>query len=206
MAAATMAPSLRYMSPRQPLELPMTKLYWPVGLAAPYDPALAVGAEAIADGVLPHDTFDATQPCPVHICVNAGDGFREVLCWTAGPNGNGLSYLWVEVGGRPIREVMLRCFDGPAGVRVDWPRLTFSLQGSAETAAVCLERPEDFAQLRFQGAVALSDSAGPWSDRSPGTRLPVPYRVDVVGVQGGDRDAVRWPAALSDAASPSEQR
>ena len=158
MAAATMAPSLRYMSPRQPLELPMTKLYWPVGLASPYDPALAVGAEAIADGVLPHDTFDATQPCPVHICVNAGDGFREVLCWTAGPNGNGLSYLWVEVGGRPIREVMLRCFDGPAVVRVDWLRLTFSLQGSAETAAVCLERPEDFAQLRFEGAVALSDS------------------------------------------------
>ena len=158
MAATAMAPSLRYMTPRQLLELPMTKLYWPVGLAALYDPTLAVGAGAIADGVLPPEAFDASQPCRVHISLNAGDGFREVLCRAAGPNSNGLSYLGVEVGGRPIREVMLRCFDGPAVVRVDWLRLTFSLQGRSETAVVCLERPEDFARLRFEGAVAMSDN------------------------------------------------
>jgi hypothetical protein len=158
MAAPAMAPSLRYMTPRQLLELPMTKLYWPVGLAALYDQGLAAGAGAIADGVLPPETFDATQPCRVHVCVNGGDGFREVLCRTAGPNLNGLSYLWVEIGGRPIREVMLRCFDGPAIVRVDWLRLTFSLQGRSDTAVVVLERPRDFTQLRLEGAVALSDN------------------------------------------------
>ena len=205
MAAAAMAPSLRYMTPRQLLELPMTKLYWPVGLAALYDPALAVGAEAIADGVLPHDTFDATQPCRVHVCLNAGDGFREVLCKPAGPNGNGLSYLWVDVGGRPIREVMLRCFDGPAVVRVDWLRLTFSLQGRAETAVVCLERPEDFAQLRFQGAVALADNVALGATEAPALVYQCPpewtasvYKVEIeMRFAGLPLSALQRPAATN---------
>ncbi|MDQ4067958.1 MAG: hypothetical protein M3203_00525 [Actinomycetota bacterium] len=203
LAPAAMAPSLRYMTPRQLLELPMTKLLWPVGLAALHDETLAVTASAVADGVLPPEAFDSGQPCRVHIGVNPGDGFREVLCRPAGPNRNGLSYLGVEIGGRPIREVMLRCFDGPAVVRVDWLRLSFSLQGHGEPAVVCFDQPEDFGPLRFGSAVALADNVLLGASEAPALVYQCPsewtssvYKVEIeMRFAGMPLSPMRRPAA-----------
>jgi hypothetical protein len=166
-ASAAMASSLRYMTPRQLLELPMTKLYWPMGLTALYDETLAVAAAAIADGTLPFDALDPSQPCEVHISVDNGGGFREVLVRPAGPNGNGLSFLAVEIGGRPIRAVMLRVAEGPGILRIDGLRLAFSVQGLPEPVPVSLDSPEDLAQLRFQGCVSLSDNVLLGSSQAP---------------------------------------
>jgi hypothetical protein len=167
MAPEVMAPSLRYMTPRQLLELPMARLYWPTGLSALYDESLALGAGAIAEGTLPPDAFDPAEPCQVHISVDSGGGFAEVLCRPAGPNRNGLSYLGTEIGGRPIRAVRLRFSDGPSVVRIDWLRLVFSVQGQPEPLAVCFQAPDDFRQLRFEDCAALSDNLVLGSDRAP---------------------------------------
>jgi len=167
MAPVAMASSLRYMTPRQLVELPMTKLYWPMGLTALYDETLAAGAAAIAEGTLPFDALEPTQPCEVHISVDNGGGFREVLCRSAGPNGNGLSFLAVEIGGRPIRAVMLRIAEGPAVVRIDALRLGFSVQGLTDPVQVSLGSPEELAQLRFQGCVNLSDNVLLGSSQAP---------------------------------------
>lgn len=158
MVVEELAPSLRYMTPRQFLELPMTTVYWPFGLASLHNAPLAAAASAIAEGLVPAAAFAATSPTTVRVLVDSGGGFSEAIRTTAGPNANGLGYLSDEVRTRPIRGVMFRCADGPGVLRVDWMNLAFSVAGETEFRLVRIESPEDFKGVGYRNGVPLSDN------------------------------------------------
>jgi len=158
MIVPELAPSLRYMTPAQFLDLPMTTVYWPFGLASLYNPALAAAAAAVADGLLPVDAFCPSSPTTVRVLVDSGGGFSDAFRVDAGPNANGLGYVSGEVRTRPIRGVMFRCADGPGVLRIDWMSLAFSTTGDGERRQVRIESPEDFRRLRYRNGVPLADN------------------------------------------------
>ena len=153
-----MVPALQYLTPRQLLELPMAKVYWPFGMAAMHNPVLGQAAGAILDGTLPAEVFEASQPCLVRVFVDLGGGFDEAVAKPAGPNVNGLSYVLADVGTRPIRGVMLRCSDEPGVLRLDRLVLSFQLRGRAHRHEVRVERSSDFSQVRLRNGVLLADN------------------------------------------------
>lgn len=153
-----LVPTLQYMTPRQLIEIPMAKLYWPFGVAAMHNPQLALATGAVLDRTIPAEAFEAGQPCTVRLFVDSGGGFDEAVCKTAGPNVNGLSYVLGEVATRPLRGVMLRCSDEPGVLRLDWLRLSFDRRGEATPFVVRVEKAGDFGQLQFRNGVLLADN------------------------------------------------
>ncbi|MGI9021997.1 MAG: haloacid dehalogenase [Acidimicrobiales bacterium] len=151
-------PTLQYMTPRQLLGLPMTKIYWPFGAAAMHNPPLALGTGAVLDGTLPPEAFEAGQRCTVGVFVDTGGGFDEAVRVGAGPNVNGLSYVLAEVAAQPLRGVMIRCSDEPSLLRLDRLTLSFSIRGSTERHQVRVETAEQFSQLEFRNGVLLADN------------------------------------------------
>ena len=158
MVVEELAPSLRYMTPRQFLELPMTTVYWPFGLASLHNAPLAAAASAVAEGLVQVDAFAAISPTTVRVLVDSGGGFSEAIRTTAGPNANGLGYVSGEVRTRPIRGVMFRCSDGPGVLRIDWINLSFSVAGETEARRVRIESPEDFKRVSYRNGVPMSDN------------------------------------------------
>ncbi len=154
----SMVPLLQYLTPRQLLELPMAKVYWPFAMAAMHNPQLALAAGAVLAGTLPAEAFEAGQPCTVRVFVDSGGGFDEAVRTVAGPNVNGLCYVLAEVATRPLRAVMLRCSDEPGLLRLDSLTLSFDLAGDAAPHHVRIERPGDFSRLQFRNGVLLADN------------------------------------------------
>ncbi|HYX44920.1 MAG TPA: hypothetical protein VE760_07750, partial [Acidimicrobiales bacterium] len=182
----TMIPMLQYLTPRQLLELPMAKVYWPFGMAAMHNPQLALGTGAVLSGMLPADAFEAVQPCVVRLFVDSGGGFDEAVRKAAGPNVNGLCYVLAEVATRPLRGVMLRCSDEPGLLRLDWLTLSFDLAGEQSPYQVRIERPGDFSRLQFRNGVLLADNVLLGSRAAPEVVYRTPsevastaYRVEV---------------------------
>jgi len=158
MVAPETAGALRHMTPRHLLELPMTKAYWTFALASMYSPPMAMGAAAIAEGLLPQEALDPTQPCQVRVLVDQGGGFGEAMCVLAGPNTNGLCYARAEVGTRPIRAVMLRVGESTALLRVDWMRLVLARQGVPSPTVVAMTGTGGFPATMLQNGRTLSDN------------------------------------------------
>ncbi|MDP8937078.1 MAG: hypothetical protein M3O23_05025, partial [Actinomycetota bacterium] len=158
MVVPAAARALPHMTPRHLLELPMTKAYWTFALASMYSPSTAMAAAAIAEGWLPGEALDPSQPCDVRVLIDQGGGFHETACVFAGPNTNGLCYARAEVGGRPIRAVMLRVGDGTALLRVDWVRLVLARQGEGTPTVVSLTGSDDLPATMLQGGRALSQN------------------------------------------------
>ncbi len=136
----------------------MSKAYWTFALASLYSPAVAMGAAAIAEGRLPAEALDPTQPCRVRVLIDQGHGPREIVRLFAGPNTDGLSYVRAEVAGRPIRAVTLGVGESPALLRVDWMHLVISRQGEAEPAIVDLTGPDGFPATMLQNGRTLCDN------------------------------------------------
>ena len=176
---------IRYMTPEQFLALPMTRMYWPFGMAALHNPPLALAASAIAMGVLPAEAFTAPEPLPVRIFLDAGAGFRENRRVATFTNGYGLSYVREVVESRPVRGVQVGFPDGPGVVRVDWMRLAFSLEGRSDPEVVEIETPEQVRALVRHHAAPLAGNVLYGARMSPeiGFRCPSDwppaYRVEV---------------------------
>jgi FMN phosphatase YigB (HAD superfamily) len=176
---------IRYMTPRQFLELPMTRMYWPFGMAALHNPPLAMAASAIAMGVLPAEAFTPSDPLPVRIFLDAGAGFRENRRIATFTNGYGLCYVREVVESRPVYGVKIGFPDGPGVVRLDWMRLAFSLEGRSDPLVVEIETPEQVRQLRREHAAPLAGNvlygarmAPEIGYRCPGDWPPA-YRLEV---------------------------
>jgi len=167
MAPDELASALRYMTPEQFLQLPMTKVYWPFGLAELYNPQLADTAAAVAEGLFPADAVSAADPCRARVLIDLGGGFTEAASHDVGPNTNGLCFVREEVWAAPIRNVMVRLGDGPAIVRVDWVSLAFSVKDRPEPLVVRIESPEQFETLQHRNAVALAPNLFLASSRPP---------------------------------------
>jgi FMN phosphatase YigB (HAD superfamily) len=150
------ARTLRHMTVRHLLDVPMTKAYWTFALASMYSPRTAMCAAAVADGGLPIEALDPTQPCDVRVLVDRGPGFHDAASVFAGPNTDGLCYARAEVSGRPIRGVMVRVGDGTALLRVDSIRIVLSRQGEPDPTVVALTGADDVVAGMFRGGRALS--------------------------------------------------
>jgi hypothetical protein len=182
----SMVPALQYLTPRQLLEIPMTRIYWPFGMAAMHNRQLALGTGAVLNGSLPAEAFEASEPCHVRVFVDAGGGFDEATRRAAGPNVNGLSFLRAEVATNPLRGVMLRVSDAPGLLRLDWLELSFSLRGRADPLRIRVELPAEFDQLQFRNGILLADNvvlasraAPELVYRPPADVAAVAYRVEV---------------------------
>jgi FMN phosphatase YigB (HAD superfamily) len=167
MAPADLAPALRYMTPEQFLRLPMTKVYWPFGLAELYNPQLATTAAAVAEGLFPAEAVEAADPCRASVLVDLGGGFTEATSRDVGPNTNGLCFVREDVWAAPIRNVMIRVGGGPAIVRVDWLSLSFSVKDRSEPLVVRFDAPEHFETLQHRNAVVLAPNLFLASSRPP---------------------------------------
>ena len=154
----SMAPTLQYLTPRQMLELPMNRVYWPFAMAAMHNPQLALATGAVFDGTLPLEAFEASQPCMARVFVDAGGGFDEALRTVAGPNVNGLCFVRADVTAASVRGVMIRCSDEPGVLRLDRLTLSFSLRGQSAPHVVEVELPDQFGQVQFRNGVLLADN------------------------------------------------
>ncbi len=150
--------TLQYLTPRQLLGLPMTKVYWPFGAAAMHNPRLGLGAGAVLDGTLPAEAFEGGQECTVRVSVDTGGNFSEAMRLSAGPNANGLGHVLADVAAQPLRAVMVRFSDEPGVLRLDRLSLSFSVQGASERHEVRIERADQFAQLEFRNGTRLADN------------------------------------------------
>ncbi len=186
MAPGELASALQYMTPEQFLRLPMTKVYWPFGLAELYSPELATTAAAVAEGLLPAHAVKASDPCRAGVLVDLGGGFTEAAVRDVGPNVNGLCFVREEVWAAPLRNVMLRVGDGPAIVRIDWMQLSFALKDRPEPLVVRIETADQFALLQHRNAVPLAHNLFLAAARAPELVYACPaewsseaYKVDV---------------------------
>lgn len=180
-----LARSLRYMTPKQFLELPMTRVYWPFGLAALYNPPLASTAAAIAAGVLQAHEVPGGEESEARVTLDLGGGFRPEESRTVPVREAGLRFVRDEVLAQPVRGVRIELGDGAGTARVDFLRLAFSLRGHAEAAVVDIEWPEQFAQLRYEDAAVLAPNVVFGARRSPALvyRCPSEWGLDVYKVE-----------------------
>ncbi len=181
--------TLQYLTPRQLLALPMTKVYWPFGAAAMHNPRLGLGAGAVLDGTLPAEAFEGGQGCTVGVFVDSGGNFDEALRVVAGPNANGLCHVLADIAAQPLRAVMIRCSDEPGVLRLDRLSLSFSVRGSSERHEVRIELADQFSQLQFRNGTLLADNVVLASRAAPEVVYRCPpaiadsaYRVEVEAI------------------------
>ncbi|HEX2191660.1 MAG TPA: HAD hydrolase-like protein [Acidimicrobiales bacterium] len=190
----TFVPMLQYLTPRQLLELPMAKVYWPFGMAAMHNPQLALGTGAVLSGTLPAEAFEAGQPCTVRVFVDSGGGFGEAVRKPAGPNVNGLCHVLAEVATRPVRGVMLRCSDAPGLLRLDSLTLSFDVAGEASPYLVHIESAGDFSRLQFRNGVLLADNVLLASRAAPEIVFRTPPEVAAAAYRVEVEAAFAWMA------------
>jgi FMN phosphatase YigB (HAD superfamily) len=150
-----LARALRYMTPAQFLELPMTRVYWPFGLAAVHNPPLASAAAAIAAGVLEPQALEGGDRGEASVAVDLGAGFPADGGRVVEVNGTGLRFVRDDVWAQPVRGVKIVLGEGPGTARIDFMRLVFRLRGRAEPAQVDIEWPGQFDQARYENATRL---------------------------------------------------
>lgn len=155
---AELARSLRYMTPEQFLALPMTRVYWPFGLAALHHPALLPAATAVEEGLVPPEAFQPVEQAHVVVSIDSGGGFGAGLVCRQTVRRSGLCWVRQEIATPGILAVQIQPAEGPSLVRVDSLSLTFSLRGRPDPVTVRFEWPEQFRGLRHEDCLALGDN------------------------------------------------
>lgn len=158
---------LEYMTPRQLLDLPMSRIYWPFGLAALHNPPLARAAAAVAFGEMPAELFTSGHHTHATLYVDYGVGLLPRRQTSACANSRGLYYLREQVDANPLRAVGIGFPPGPGLVRLDWMRLRFGLRGRSEPEVVEIRWPDGAEQLRYHDAVLLSGNLLFGAQRAP---------------------------------------
>lgn len=147
---------LRYMTPEQYLALPSTKVFWPFGLAAIYEPALAATVGAVAEEVLPPEVFVQSEQHFTPLYLDDGSGFAEKVRVPTRINGAGLCFVRAVLDDRAIHRVRLAFPGGPGIVRMDRLAFSFTVKGRAEPIVVVIEDAADFAELDHEHADTLA--------------------------------------------------
>jgi len=175
------APLLKYMTPTQFLDLPMSKVYWPFGLATLYHPPLARAVTAILDGVVPPEAFMNDEEHHVVVSVDSlgllsrvparlsgrlmtpmsgllslVPGFKAINRVPVRAGGGGRCFVHQQMRSQPIRGLMVEFPSGPGVVRLDRLSMTFSLRGQSEPVHVQVEWPEQFRQVTYARCTALA--------------------------------------------------
>jgi len=129
---------LRYMSPEQARELPMTELYWPFGAAGLVDEHWPALMRLAAAGEIPWSALASeveTGPFVVHA---TGVDVPESSAIRAAPTRNrfGLSAVTGTIRAPFVQEIHIRPAEKAAIVRMDWIRLRLHVQGEDEPIEV----------------------------------------------------------------------
>jgi FMN phosphatase YigB (HAD superfamily) len=154
-AAGPSAKALPYLDPRTLIDIPMTELYWPFGLAALHDEHLARAAALVATGALTWDAFSTElETGRFEVYPDLGWGFSEEtkLSLKARRNRRGLSLARATIRGDFVKRLRLDPAKQPCVLRIDWIRLRCRVHGRHDPVTVELASPEDFARVRFRGA------------------------------------------------------
>lgn len=187
-----MAPLLKYMTPTQFLSLPMSRVYWPFGLASLHNPPLAREVSAILAGVIPPEAFTAedqrdvvisldslgllsTVPAPLARRVmtplsqlfSLVPGFKATRRATILAGGGGRCFVREEIPSQPIRAVRIEFPPGPGVVRLDRLSMTFALRGRPQPVLVHIEWPEQFRDVAYARCVPLAPNLLFGGHRSP---------------------------------------
>ena len=153
MTSGRAARALRYAHPRQLVDIPMTEIYWPFGLAALHDETLAHAVAAAGGGVVPWEVFSAEQEAgPFDVYPDLGWGYEEAARMRLEPRRNlrGLSLARATVRGDWVKSVRLDPATSPCIVRIDWIRLGCKLHGG-ETRDIDIADPAAFKRLKLRG-------------------------------------------------------
>jgi len=157
-AAGPSARALAHVDPERLVEIPMTELYWPFGLAALNDEHLAASVSAATAGVVPWDAFSSPlETGEFEIYSDIGWGFEESrkLVLAVRRNRRGLSFAKATIRGDFVKRVRLDPAKEPCVMRLDWISLRCLVHGGGEVT-IDLSSPRDFAGLRLRGCHAIA--------------------------------------------------
>lgn len=158
MVAEDLADMGDHMTPTQFLSLPMSRVYWPFGLAALRNRALSAAAAAVASGAVPAGAF--TSQYGVHVMIEVSDGGREwrrIYTIEAHCNVNGLRFIRWE-GLVKATHVRLVFGHDPGVVRLDAAR-TLAQLPDGTSALVRYAEPDDFASVECASGLRLRPNA-----------------------------------------------
>ena len=170
-AGGPSAKALPWLDPRTLVEIPMTQLYWPFGLAALSDEHLARAAALASGGLIDWRAFASElETGPFEIYSDLGWGFSDEskLKLKVRRNRRGLSLARATIRGDFIQRVRLDPAKQPCLVRIDWVRLRCRVHGQTEPVTFELSAPADFAGLKLNGCrlvapqVLLAPGDDPW--------------------------------------------
>lgn len=182
-ASPDLAPLLGHMTPQHLLGIPMTRLYWPFGLAALHDPDLQVAARAVTTAAVPHTAFSSARVLPLFVEQDDGAEFIPVVEAHMRGNRNGQAFFQHALGG-PVRGIRFRFDSGSCVVRIDSLRLAFSRGHPLNDVHVAaFAGPAAFAEVRVDSGVALAPNVfvgdAPAIGFSYPDAWPDSYRVDI---------------------------
>jgi FMN phosphatase YigB (HAD superfamily) len=179
---------LRHLAPDQLLDVPMEELYWPAGLAARADPAIAALYAAGASEEIPWDSLSSPVETGRFRITAAGtevppDGAIEI---TPKRNRLGLSEVSGRIMAPAIHELILRPSEQPCVLRLDYLEIRCLVEGQEAPLVVDLQRPEDFARLARANCFVLNPNVFVVHSIDPELRLDLSgltprtvFRVDV---------------------------
>jgi hypothetical protein len=182
------AARLRHLSPDQLLDVPMEELYWPAGLAARADPAIASLYAAGASGEIPWQSLSSPVESGAFRISATGVEVPSDSTIETTPKRNrlGLSEVSGTIMAPALHELVLRPSERPCVVRLDYLELTCLAEGEADPVAVQLEAPQDFARLTRANCFVLNPNVFVVHGTDPELRLDLRgltprtvFRVDV---------------------------
>jgi hypothetical protein len=153
--AGPSAKAVRHVDPRTLVEIPMTELYWPYGLAALHDEPLGASVAAASSGLVPWEAFASElETGEFEVYPDIGWGFSDEGKWAVAPRRNrlGLSYVRAVVAGDFVKRVRLDPATRPCVLRLDWIRLRCRVHNAPEPVTIDFEHPSDFSRLALHGA------------------------------------------------------
>ena len=165
-----LGPAVPYLAPQDLAEMNMNDAFWPAGLAAEYDPALAAASASIAEGRVPSEVFDRSWSPTDMEAYHTGGGLRGWAGRQARPlrvNRNGLSFARFDLRRPHIEAVRFDPTDQAAVIRLDWVELTLTVEGRATPHRLRYDTEADLAALRyigcrwFPGGLVVSTGADP---------------------------------------------
>lgn len=153
--AGPAAKAVRHVDPHTLVDIPMTELYWPYGLAALHDEPLAASVEAASSGLVPWEAFASElETGEFEVYPDIGWGFSDEGKWAITPRRNrlGLTYVRAVVAGDFVKRVRLDPADRPCVLRIDWIRLRCRVHDVSEPVTIDFEHPADFSRVAIRGA------------------------------------------------------
>ncbi|HEX7168706.1 MAG TPA: hypothetical protein VF230_17130, partial [Acidimicrobiales bacterium] len=174
-----------HMTPTQFLDIPMTRVYWPFGLAALYNPPLAAAAATVASDLVPASAFASSEALSIGIDVRTTTAgtFERVHDIESRSNVNGLRFFKSEFL-EPTRTMQLVMGEKPGFLRIDGFRLVMELDDGS-THRVTWVTPAELAQLEVARGLRLGGNLVYSAPASPAISYTLPegaadaWRVDV---------------------------